>query len=546
MDFNLKSKLWAGNIYHQFESLCQDVDGFVNKDTVKFVGNQVQSVGISVKRLYSNVVQEMLPLSEDIAKTEQQLAAGEQVDIQDRVSVSSIRTTFICTDEKQLRENQVSNDHKIRISEPSDSPEAQTCQHFRERGNAIVQNSEDSSCSEKNITKDLKPVAANSFLDGEIFFGKSDEDYISSSPAFSAGEEDSTSIEKERRGFNHQKGDEGFSDDIVCLSDTSSSGLLSESELPMIADPYSDENGSLSSPSVPVLTHKVNEDVCQLIDSPFPPSCDTDDRALEKDSALCESCYNKDESVDLSTSVQSSERGFSNYSCNKKEQMIIMSSTYCTSPKSSITMDSTSIDFFMKAENVLHCPSVSDGCTSNISAASSINTADKTKAVDVGPDFLNMESNDNNALQSDRSEFVIGLSESGHEEHYKDGFSSETENIYGFSVAIDDLDLETIDLSPNVKHDGRSVGLNSDFVLAGSYRRRNFRYYKNIIQGAFTSHKRLSKEYEHLAIMYGDIDVESNHQVKPSSRSSFPNSTLHDAVGTQSYQETSENEWELL
>ncbi|KAH6785284.1 hypothetical protein C2S51_037739 [Perilla frutescens var. frutescens] len=543
MDFNLKSKFWAGSIYHQFESICQDVDGFVNKDTVKFVGNQVQSVGISVKRLYSNVVQDILPLSGDIANPKEQLAAGEQVDMQDHVSVTGIRTTLTCTDEKQFPKNQVSDDHKMRISEPSDFPEAQICQHLREHGNAIVQNSEESSCSENNVTKDLKPVTADSCFDGEILSEKSDEDYISSSPAFSACEENSTSIIEEEQRDNHQKGEKDFSDDTVCLSDTSSTRWLSESKLPMVADPYSDENGSLSSPPVPVSTHKDNY---QLSDSPLPPAFDTDDWASEKDRSLCESCYTKDENVDLSTSVQSSEHVFSCYSCNEKEQMDIMPSTHCTSPNSSLIMESTSVDFLMKAENVLHSRSVSDGCTSNISAASFINAADKSKAVDVDPAFLILESNDNNALQTDRSEFVIGLSESGHEEHYEDGFSSETANIYAFGVPIGDLDLETVHLSPNVKHDGRRVVLNSNSVLAGSYRRRNFRYYKNLIQGAFTSRKRLSKEYEHLAIMYGDIDVESNHHFKPSSPSSFPNTALQDVAGTQSSREMSENEWELL
>lgn len=31
MDFNFESKLWAEKICQQFESICQDVDGFVNK-----------------------------------------------------------------------------------------------------------------------------------------------------------------------------------------------------------------------------------------------------------------------------------------------------------------------------------------------------------------------------------------------------------------------------------------------------------------------------------------------------------------------------------
>lgn len=429
MDFNLKSKLWAGNIYHQFESICHDVDEFVNKDTVKFVGNQVQNVGISVKRLYSNVVQDVLPLS---VKPERQ--PGEQGDMQNRVSVTGVRTTSTHSDEKQLPNNQVSDGHKMQISKPANTPESQTCQYFRNNVDAIVQNNEDNnSDAEKSVTRDLKSVTDNSSFDSEIFSRKCDEDYISSSPVFSADGEGSTSIEKEIRDFNHQKVDKGFSDDMG-FYETSSNGWLSKSMLSVFEDPYFDENGSLSSPPLPVSTHKVNVDNCPPIDSPLPPACDVDDWALEKDRVLGGNCYTKHESVDLSTSDQSSEQPLSYHSYNEKEQIVIMPSTYCASPKSPITVESTSADFSKKvenvlhtrsvsdsisaastindadttneaasadsskkAENVLHSRSVSDGCTYNISAASSINAADTTKALDVEPFFPILESYDINA-----------------------------------------------------------------------------------------------------------------------------------------------------
>lgn len=396
------------------------------QDTVKFVGNQVQNVGISVKRLYSNVVQDVLPLSGNIVKPERQ--AGEQGDMQDRVSVTGIRTASTCTDEKQLPKNQVSDDHKMQISKPANTPESQTCQYFRDNVNAIVQNSEDNSDTEKTVTKDLKSVTANSSFDGEIFSRKCDEDYISSSPVFSADGEGSTSIEKERRYFSCQKVDKGFSDGMG-FYETSSNGWLSKSMLSVFEDPYFDENGSLSSPPLPVSTHRVNVDNCPLIDTPLRPACDVDDWASEKDRVLCGSCYTKHESVDLSTSDLSSEQPLSYHSYNEKEQILIMPSTYCASPKSPITVESTSADFSKKvenvlhsrsvsdsisaassindvdttneaasadfskkAENVLHSRSVSDGCTYNISAASSVNAAD-TKALDVEPFFPILESN---------------------------------------------------------------------------------------------------------------------------------------------------------
>ncbi|KAM1655589.1 hypothetical protein EV2_008035 [Malus domestica] len=61
MDFTkLKSINWVGNIYQKFETICQEVDGIVNQDTIKYVENQVQTVGKSVKKI-SNAVQDLLP-----------------------------------------------------------------------------------------------------------------------------------------------------------------------------------------------------------------------------------------------------------------------------------------------------------------------------------------------------------------------------------------------------------------------------------------------------------------------------------------------------
>ncbi|XP_016648541.1 PREDICTED: uncharacterized protein LOC103326075 isoform X2 [Prunus mume] len=57
----LKGMNWVGNIYQKFEAICQEVDDIVNQDTIKYVENQVQTVGKSVKKLCSDVVQDLIP-----------------------------------------------------------------------------------------------------------------------------------------------------------------------------------------------------------------------------------------------------------------------------------------------------------------------------------------------------------------------------------------------------------------------------------------------------------------------------------------------------
>ncbi|KAK6157334.1 hypothetical protein DH2020_011582 [Rehmannia glutinosa] len=548
MDLNFKSKLWAGNIYHQFESICQDVDDFMSKDTVKFVENQVQSVGISVKRLYSNVVQDILPLSGDIAKPKSQSVDGEQVDTRDHVNiVADITTNPTSVNGKQLSENQgsidtfrnsdaslpIEVDHVTEFTRPpcaDPSLEAKTNLDVRKDCDALICNDIDNGV-EENITRVLIQVAADSNPDNEIFSEASDEDCKNSTPtvAFSPHEEGLITVKMERRGFNHQKEKKGFSDETEWCSLISSSDLLFGSKLPVVEDPNSDENGSLSDPTV-ASPHKVNEDNSLMMDSSDPSDSDVAQRALEKYMSLCERISTKDGIF----------RVFEDFSCDGEEEkeMGERSSTCSSSPKSSNISDATSENFIKKAKNICHSHAESNGCGYNISTPSSTTEADETKAVDLLPAFLFFESKDN-AFHTDGSGFV-GAS---YEQHYKDGRSgivispSETGNTYEFGFGDGDLNMETVDLSPDAKHDEKSVVLNGNFV----HRRRNFRYYKD----ALTSRKRLSKEYEHLAILYGDIDFESRQHFESSSVPSSPNTSVH-AVRTPSFQEMSESEWELV
>ncbi|KAI3457150.1 hypothetical protein Pfo_013813 [Paulownia fortunei] len=61
MDF--KGITWAGNIYQKFETMCLEVEEVMYEDTAKYVENQVQKVGVSVKKFYSEVMQDLLPPS---------------------------------------------------------------------------------------------------------------------------------------------------------------------------------------------------------------------------------------------------------------------------------------------------------------------------------------------------------------------------------------------------------------------------------------------------------------------------------------------------
>ncbi|CAN4103256.1 unnamed protein product [Withania somnifera] len=58
---DLKAISWVGNIYEKFETMCLEMEEAMYQDTVKYVENQVNTVGTNVKKFYSEVMQDVLP-----------------------------------------------------------------------------------------------------------------------------------------------------------------------------------------------------------------------------------------------------------------------------------------------------------------------------------------------------------------------------------------------------------------------------------------------------------------------------------------------------
>ncbi|KAL6570644.1 hypothetical protein OROGR_000194 [Orobanche gracilis] len=417
MDFTLKNKSWAGNIYHHFESFCQDVDDFMSKDTVRFVGRQVQSV----KRLYSNVVQvqDILPLS--------------------------------------VHENQLSEDQG-------------SVGNFRNSSASLA--TEVDSGLDENMTRVSVPLSGDSISDCEIMSGASN-DGRKNAMRNMMHEKGLITIETGRRASNHTEENKGFSDDKECLLNISSSDLLFENKLPLVEDPNYDENGSLS---------------------------DSEASAL-KDGTLCD-ISSRDGSFDVLSSVQSSEHVCVDIVCDEEEEKEIgkRSLSCSTSPKS-------------------------NGSAYNVSSP----------AVDL----LIFGSNEN-ALAMDESEFIGGLSEN---EMFRQSETGST--LDGFVIGDNDLNTEAMDLSLDVKHDEARMILNGIPLHIAYHGKRKFRYYKKLIQDTLTSQKRLSKEYEHLAILYGNIDLELSQHFEPNPVPSSTKTSI-DAARTQSSHEMSETGWELV
>ncbi|XWS10943.1 hypothetical protein CRYUN_Cryun38cG0041800 [Craigia yunnanensis] len=104
--------------------------------------------------------------------------------------------------------------------------------------------------------------------------------------------------------------------------------------------------------------------------------------------------------------------------------------------------------------------------------------------------------------------------------------------------------METFELCDEVKLEDSCVIVDSTALYAISSITRKHRSYKKMIQDALTSKKRLAKEYEQLAIWFGDADMGSNHDYLRTLRPSSSTTAL-ECKNLQT-ELLCDSEWELL
>ncbi|KAL3849270.1 hypothetical protein ACJIZ3_011152 [Penstemon smallii] len=523
MDLKIKGKSWVGNIYNQFESICQDVDGFMTKDSVKYVENQVQSVGVSVKRFYSNVVQDILPPSRDNVKLKgNSVIVKQEVGMSDNVeSVTSIGFTPICVVENRFCTEKGS----VNTLRNTDAALPIELDHGMQFTRSPCADPSQNIITDVPLRKDGDSVILND-CDEKISYVPCDEDIKNS--AFSVAPPALSVEDKEILANKNGR-------TILCNSLTecdykiSRTICLFKDDLPMIEDPNSNDITNLSAAPLDS-AGKTHEEDNEVIYSPLSSECDEGERSSWEDGTLCDSFSTKVETLDVPSTVKSTGLVFTYFSCDDKQGDVGVTNS-----------SSTSANFNENAENICSTHVDPNVCAynGNDSTPSSTTTAYETKT---------MESNDNNSSVSHGSVSAVGSSNCEHELFHEDAQSkfeispSQTDNSHESGVSVADLDMETVDLSTNVRHDERDLVLNCNLVHSASYRRKNFSYYKHLIHDAFASRKRLSKEYKHLAILYGDIDMESRQQFEPSSLCSSTSTS----VNAPRTDEMSESEWELL
>lgn len=103
MDLKFKGPNWVGNIYQKFEAICNEVDDIVKQDTIKYVENQMHTVGKSVKKLCSDLLP---PLGHPVKHV------AEDVVIKKNATVSS-------NTRKNLQENSFDATEKQSSTDPN-------------------------------------------------------------------------------------------------------------------------------------------------------------------------------------------------------------------------------------------------------------------------------------------------------------------------------------------------------------------------------------------------------------------------------------------
>ncbi|KAK2380845.1 hypothetical protein QL285_068504 [Trifolium repens] len=58
---DVKGINWVGDMYQKFENMCLEAEDMMYEDTVEYIETQIQTVGDSVKKLYSDIVGDIIP-----------------------------------------------------------------------------------------------------------------------------------------------------------------------------------------------------------------------------------------------------------------------------------------------------------------------------------------------------------------------------------------------------------------------------------------------------------------------------------------------------
>ncbi|XP_057475004.1 uncharacterized protein LOC130763074 isoform X4 [Actinidia eriantha] len=482
MDLKFKGAAWVGNIYQRFEAICQEVDDFVCRDTVKYVESQVQTVGLSVKKICTDIVPSSLVES---GKHEAQEVSPKQSDTIGTYVSSTIgieeKPVFIDSNQAFVKHYAIDplSNHEQCVYPPS-------LNHVNEAESDL------SLGPEVDALKDMK-------FDVVLEENDTNEELVDKKP----------DIVEENDANGTLLGNKCYKSDIdVKENDTKDEASQLEeleliytenndfSEASLLSKSIDEKNGILAEVSLATLECPTQIDKIACISF--------------SDEVVCVS--------EISITLPPPEMNLSVVSSeNKTAEVGLISST------SSLFTESMSEFSHENAtqheENICYNPGDIIGYVSDLS--------DSLSSSQLLP-ILSSDNKVGDTGLSFSSSSVLSLESKGEADDCR--------------VDITDPSMETIELSEKVKLDDSCVVVDNKLLHAVSFRAQRHRSYKKIIKDAFASKKRIRKEYEQLAILYGDIDMESSHQ--PGKSLLLPSLSLD--LKKSSSEDLCDADWELL
>lgn len=153
---DFKGITWVGDIYQKFETMCLELEEDMYRDTVEYVEDQVQTVGASVKKLYSDVLQDLIPLSsiDPVKVTVADLSLNPCTDFGTyKKPKASMNKDRIKVDKQVAKDSKmiagVNADHTSFFSEHQN-----VCHFLRPSSLGLIKGGRSELCSEKNEDKD--------------------------------------------------------------------------------------------------------------------------------------------------------------------------------------------------------------------------------------------------------------------------------------------------------------------------------------------------------------------------------------------------------
>ncbi|XP_040986497.1 uncharacterized protein LOC121234585 isoform X1 [Juglans microcarpa x Juglans regia] len=484
MDLKHKGITWVGNFFQKLEAVCQEVDDIVNKDTVKYVENQLQTMGGSVKKFCSDVVQDVLPPLVDPVKCQAQVVALKSND-----AISTYLKAMMGDEEnhvdviKQSHVEPNADDHlmkqlpdtssKLCLVNQNIPPTSVDCLEVEETVSSLQEIDDIMTDENPNVSAE-ENATEDSVTEVLELFSLNDKEPFGASFSCEFGES------------NHQNAF-GVVAEVPPASSFHCVEFQSPPKMGTVTDCHEEVSQSVS-------------DVSSMNTSSVSAfSVISDEKTIVEMKLVCSGSSLPVESCSLSG--KSPDNSLYAASCDNHGDCICHSSSKLPSS----------------------APAPVIPCKEN---------ADKL-GHDSSSSILLSES-----IEEDTSS-IKEIQESSGNRHIH-FWESAQGPPYDLNNDINDSSMETVKLCDEVKLDESCVIVEPSELYAVSRRVRKLRSYRKKIQDAFASKKRLAEEYEQLAVWYGDVDMGSSKD----SLQSIPAAPLD--LKNLPIQQACDSDWEFL